>query len=118
MRPGLETTAAVSPAPLDGRAAVRAFVRERRFDDAWALLAPLLRAGDEAWAWAAARNVLKAAAAEGWSPPVRRQARLGLLCTYTVEELAEQLRIACAAFGVGAELYVAPYGQLEQEVLV
>jgi FkbH-like protein len=42
---------------------------------------------------------------------------VALLCTYEPAELADCLRIACQAFGIQAELYVAPYGQLEQELL-
>ena len=40
-----------------------------------------------------------------------------MLCTYEAIELSEQLRVACLALEIDAELYIAPYGQLEQEVL-
>lgn len=46
-----------------------------------------------------------------------RRIRLGLLCTYDAAELAEYLRLGCLALDIDAELYVAPFGQLEQELL-
>ena len=67
--------------------------------------------------WSIARNVLRAGAKTGWSAPVLREIRLGVLCSYESAELAEHLRLACLALGIGAECYVAPYGQLEQELL-
>jgi len=101
----------------DQRAAVRECVSAGRYTDAWELIRPRLRTTDEAWVWSAARNVLRAGAREEWSPPSRRSARLGLLCTYMGSDLAEHLEVACRALDVDVELYAAPYGQLEQEVL-
>ncbi len=101
----------------DVRSAVRALASAGRFDEAWAALRPLLRTRDEAWIWSAARNVLRAGARDGWSPPSSRSARLGILCTYTGAGLVDHLEIACRALDVDVELYAAPYGQLEQEVL-
>lgn len=108
---------ALGPGAGDVRSDVRALARAGRFTDAWSLLRPLLRTSDDTWAWSAGRNVLRAGAVAQWSPPVSRDVRLGVLCTYTVDDLAEHLEIACRALDVGVELYVAPYGQLEQEVL-
>jgi len=67
--------------------------------------------------WLLARNVLRAAAREGWVAPSTRQLRLAVLCGYEAAELAEYLELALLALGVAAELHVAPYGQLEQELL-
>jgi FkbH-like protein len=99
------------------RERIRALVADGRFEQAWRLLIPELLAGGRASSWSTARNLLGAAGRAGWTPPTRRQARLALLCTYESAELSEQLQIACLALGVQAEMYVAPYGQLEQEVL-
>jgi FkbH-like protein len=99
------------------RSPVRALVAEGRFDEAWRTLRGQLLTGEHTAAWSVARNVLSAGEKAGWRPPTRREARLGLLCTYEAAELSEQLRIACLALGVDAQLYVAPYGQVEQEVL-
>jgi FkbH-like protein len=100
-----------------GRAPIRALVADGRFDEAWQLLCPDLLSGEQAAAWSIARNVLRAGAAAGWAPATKREIRLAVLCTYEAGELAEQLRIACLALGIAAELYVAPYGQVEQELL-
>ncbi len=113
MPPALERGAATG----DGRSALRALVSAGRFAEAWGLLRPLLRTRDEAWVWSAARNVLRAGARNEWSPPSSRSARLGILCTYTGADLADHLEIACRALDIDVELYAAPYGQLEQEVL-
>jgi FkbH-like protein len=76
-----------------------------------------LLAGEHASAWSIARNMLRAGRDAGWVPATRRQIRLAVLCTYEAAELSEQLRVACFALGIDAEMYVAPYGQVEQEVL-
>jgi FkbH-like protein len=99
------------------RPALRALVVDGRFEEAWALLRPDLMSGEQTAPWSIARNLLRAGAKAGWTPAGRRQARLAVLCTYESAELSEQLRIACLALGIEAELYVAPYGQVEQELL-
>jgi FkbH-like protein len=99
------------------RPALRALVADGRFDEAWALLRPDLMSGEQTAPWSLARNLLRAGAKAGWSPVGRRSARLAVLCTYESAELSEQLRIACLALGVEVELYLAPYGQVEQELL-
>jgi FkbH-like protein len=101
----------------DERSAVRALVAAKRTGEAWAILRPLLRTGAEAWAWSAASNVLRSGAQEGWAPPSSRSIRLGILCTYTSPDLASHIEIACRAMDIDVEIYTAPYGQLEQEVL-
>lgn len=101
----------------DTRTATRALVAEGRFDDAWALLRGELLAGTGTVAWSLARNLLREGERAGWAPASRRQIRLAVLCTYEAAEFAQQLRLACLALGVGAECYVAPYGQVEQELL-
>jgi FkbH-like protein len=99
------------------RAAIRSLVADGRFQEAWRLLSPELLAGEHTAAWSIARNVLRAGRQAGWAPASKRAIRLAVLCTYEAAELSEQLWIACLALGIGPELYVAPYGQLEQEVL-
>jgi len=99
------------------RGSIRALVADGRFEQAWRLVAPALLAGEDDSPWSTARNVLRAGEQAGWAPPTRRSARLAVLCTYESSELAELLRIACLAIGADAELYVAPHGQLEQEIL-
>src|SRR5207248_2476112 len=79
------------------RAAIRALVGERRYDDAWQLLRPLLLGGDDPGAWDVARNLLKGRAAAGWTPPAVRQIRLGVLCGYEGAELVAKLELACRA---------------------
>lgn len=90
---------------------------EGRFDEAWLSLRRELLVGESTAAWNVARNLLGAGEKAGWTPGGKREARLALLCTYEAAELSEHLRIACLALGVDAQLYVAPYGQVEQEVL-
>lgn len=99
------------------RPALRTLVADGRFEEAWALLRPDLMSGEHTAPWSVARNLLRAGAKAGWKPAGRRRARLALLCTYESAELSEQLRIACLALGVEVELHVAPYGQVEQELL-
>jgi FkbH-like protein len=99
-------------------ATIRALVADGRFDDAWARVRAALQGGDPAPAvYSLTRNVLRAASAVRWTPPTERRARLAVLCSYEPAELAACLRVACPAFGIDAELYVAPYGQIEQELL-
>jgi FkbH-like protein len=119
MRPAQEPTRQTSGDAVHEptRETIRALVAEECFEQAWRLLIPELLAGGGAANWTAARNLLGAGERVGWEPPTRRRARLALLCTYESAELSEQLRIACLALGVHVDLYVAPYGQLEQEVL-
>jgi FkbH-like protein len=96
---------------------VRTLVSEGRFGEAWARVRPQLLAGEATAPWSIARNVLRAGERKEWRPETTRQARLAVLCSYESAELSEHLRLACLALGIDAELYVAPYGQLEQELL-
>jgi FkbH-like protein len=98
-------------------AAIRMLVKDGRFADAWSRLVPELLRTEDTAPWSVARNVLRAGSRQHWTPPAARQVRLALLCTYEAAELSEYLRVACLAVGIDAELYVAPYGQLEQELL-
>jgi FkbH-like protein len=97
------------------RTAVRALVGEKRYDEAWQLVRPLL-AGAGGDAWDLARVVVRSGAPE-WTPPASRQIRLAVLCSYEGAELAAHLQLACQALRIDASLYAAPFGQLEQEVL-
>ena len=100
------------------RTSVRALIGERRHEEAWRLLRPLLLAGGRGRRAGISRAASCAAARpSGWAPPTKRQIRLAVLCTYEGAELAAHLQLACQALGIDAELYVAPFGQLEQEVL-
>lgn len=96
---------------------IRELVSRRRFDEAWRLLAPELLSSGASSSWSLARNVLRAGRAAGWAPPSTRDARVAILCTYEAEELREHVRLACNALRIAVELYEAPYGQLEQELL-
>ena len=100
------------------RDSIRALAGDGRLDEAWAQVAAGFTGGDTGPEdFALARNVLRAGERGGWAPALARQARLAVLCTYDPAELAESVRLACLAFGIDAELYVAPYGQVEQELL-
>src|SRR3954468_3630625 len=120
MARGMSIVDGTRAAPLEAaalRATVRAFVGEKRYDDAWGLLRPHLLRDSDATLWAAAQQVLAAGGSSGWKPHARRTIRLGVLCTYEATELAAHRHVACRAFGIEAAIYAAPYGQLEQEVL-
>jgi FkbH-like protein len=95
---------------------VRELAREGRFDDAWRALVPSLRSEDSGPSWSLARNLLRTGAAVRFTPPTARTIRLALLCTYEAAELRELLQLACMAARIDAEIYAAPYGQVEQEV--
>jgi FkbH-like protein len=99
------------------RRAIRTLVSEERFDDAWELVVGELLAGRSTATWSVARNVVRTGTSSGWSPPTARQVRLAVLCTYEAAELREHLWLACLALRIDAELWTAPYGQLEQELL-
>jgi FkbH-like protein len=99
------------------RAAIRQSVAEGRHEQAWQLLRPQLLTGEAIAPWNLARQALRASARDGWTPPTARRIRLGVLCGYEAAAMAEQLPLACLALDIDAELYVAPYGQLEQELL-
>src|SRR5579871_6393257 len=64
------------------------------------------------------RNVarLLATARKKAEPPVRRRCRVGLLSTTTVDLLAPILRAQCFGAGIDAEIYVGPFGQIDQEI--
>ncbi len=100
-----------------GRNPIRTLVADGRFEEAWRLLRPELLAGEHTAAWSVARNLLRAGRDADWAPATKRDARLAVLCTYEASEMSEQLRVACLALGIDAELYLAPYGQVEQELL-
>jgi FkbH-like protein len=97
--------------------AIRSLLTERRFEDAWRLVRASLLVEDDPTIWSLGQSVLRAGAREGWSPPSRREARLAVLSTYESAELVDRLELALCALGVHAQLYAAPYGQVEQEVL-
>ncbi|MHB8243207.1 MAG: HAD-IIIC family phosphatase [Solirubrobacteraceae bacterium] len=99
------------------RASIRELVADGRFEEAWRALRAELLDGEHAASWSVARNLLRAGADAAWAPATKRRIRLAVLCTYEAAELSEQLRIACLALGVDAQLYLAPYGQVEQELL-
>jgi len=99
------------------RAVIRQHLAQGRYEEAWQLLRPQLLTAASTTPWSVARNVLAAGARDGWAPASVRSIRLALLCSYEAAELAEHLRLACRALDIDAELYVAPYGQLEQELL-
>ncbi len=108
---------AASADTVAARTAIRELTSEGRFDEAWRLIVPELLAGSSTASWSIARNVIRAGAPRGWSPPTARTIRLAVLCTYEAAELREHLRLACLAMRIDAELYAAPYGQLEQELM-
>lgn len=107
----------VTARPEGPSAAIRQLAAAGRFDQAWQLLVPDLLRSDSSAVWSAARNLIAAGARSGWGPPSSRAIRLAILCTYESTELGEHLRVACIALGIGAETYIAPYGQLEQELM-
>jgi FkbH-like protein len=113
------TTGVLSGARVDDRIrdALRSFVSDGRFEDAWQLLRPALVAGDDTSAWNLARTVLARGAESGWAPAARREARVAVLSTYESSAFVPQLETAFRALGVDADLYAAPYGQVEQEAL-
>jgi FkbH-like protein len=100
-----------------GGAAIRRLVAEGRYDEAWGRLRPEVLQADASTPWHLARNVLRAGSSVGWAPTSSRRIRLAVLCSYEAAELSEYLRLALLALGVDPQLYVAPYGQLEQELL-
>src|SRR5579871_4799844 len=102
-------------APDELRSLVRDLVRDGRHEEAWDVLRPRLLVDDEAATWGVACRLWQTAADAGWAPAAKREVRLAVLCSYESSELVEHLRVACAAFGIGADVYAAPYGQLEQE---
>ena len=99
------------------RSAVRALIGEQRHEEAWRLLRPSLTGAGEDGGWDLARSVVRSGEANGWTPATKRTIRLAVLCSYEGAELAAYLQLACQAFGIDAQLYAAPFGQLEQEVL-
>ena len=101
----------------DARSAVRSLVAAGRHDEAWQLIRPALLGEPAAAPWNLARQIVAAGERAGWAPAASRRIRLGVLCSYEPAELADHLRLACWALDLDAELYVAPYGQLEQELL-
>jgi FkbH-like protein len=113
----MTATMAAAATEHTGSSAIRALVDDGHFDQAWQLLVPELLADEHSSAWSVARQVLRVGRDRGWAPPSKREVRLAVLCTYEGAELCEQLRIACLALEVEPEIYLAPYGHLEQEVL-
>ena len=100
------------------RTAARSLVAEGRFEEAWRLARSSLLAQPTPTALAVAGNVLRAGRKAGFIPAGSRRARLAILCSYEAASLVEALEVACAALSIEAELHLAPYGQLEQELLV
>ncbi len=103
--------------PGRSRSVVRSLLAAGRFDEAWRPLRPVLLGEEDPSAWSIARGVLGAGARDDWKPAGRREARVAVLSTYSSTELVDHLEIACRVLGIDVELYAAPYGQVEQEVL-
>lgn len=101
----------------DPRSVARALTSEGRLDEAWELLAPDLRAGDEYRTSQAAARVLAAGVARSWSPGARRTVRVAVLATYELAELSRLFDVACRAHELAVDLHVPPFGQVEQEAL-
>jgi FkbH-like protein len=49
-------------------------------------------------------------------PPFRRQCRIALLSSFTIDFLAPILRAQCFGAGIDSEIYIGPFGQIEQEI--
>ena len=48
--------------------------------------------------------------------PVRRRCRIALECSFTIDFLAPILKAQCFGAGIGAEIYIGPFNQYEQEI--
>jgi FkbH-like protein len=65
--------------------------------------------------WAAAAKILERASLDAF--PAKRALAVGLVGTYTTLQLVPLLRLAALRFGLALDIYEAPYGQLEQQVI-
>jgi FkbH-like protein len=79
-------------------------------------LTAVTRAEDSFLAWQGAAGLLSELAAESQAA-AKRTARIGLLGSYTTDQFGPMLQLACAAVGIGVELYAGGYDQYRQEIL-
>ncbi|NTV99796.1 MAG: HAD-IIIC family phosphatase [Oscillochloris sp.] len=50
-------------------------------------------------------------------PPAQRTTRIAILSSTTADLMASLLRLICFRDGINAELYIGPYGNIQQEIL-
>jgi FkbH-like protein len=86
-----------------------------RLDEIWY---PLTEACKATAAPRTLRNAarLLAQARKQAEPPFRRSCRIALLSSVTIDLLAPILRAQCFGAGIDAEIYIGPFGQIEQEI--
>jgi FkbH-like protein len=99
------------------RTQVRALVADGHFGEAWSSAAASLVSTPSTAAGSAARNVLRMGERAGFAAPTSRTVRLAVLSSYEASELADGLRLAGLALRIEIELYTAPFGQIDQELL-
>jgi len=96
-------------------AAARNLLRAGHLEQAWKPLAEAAKSTASPRVLQNADRLLSQARRQV-PPPGRRQCRIALLSTFTIDFLAPILRAQCFAAGIDATLYIGPFGQHEQEI--
>lgn len=114
LRPLREKTAGEERA-LVMLAAARNLLRAGCVDQLWH---PLAEAAQAARSPRTLQNIdrLLAQAGKQAAVPSRRQCRIALLSSFTIDFLAPVLRAQCFGAGIDASIYIGPFGQQEQEI--
>lgn len=96
-------------------ASARCLLAAGKWDEVWY---PLAQAAKSSAVPRTLRNAarLLAQASKHAEPPVRRRCRIALESSFTIDFLAPILRAQCFGAGIGAEIYIGPFNQYEQEI--
>lgn len=97
-------------------ARARLYLRLGRIDDAFADLRRAVVGQEEYGFLTVAARLLDRLSRRG-APSAQRKARIAILSSTTTDLMASLLRLVCFRDGIEADLYVGPYGNVQQEIL-
>jgi len=95
-------------------ASARCLLGAGKVDEVWYPLTQACKSAAPRTLRNAAR--LLAQATKHAQAPVRRRCRIALESSFTIDFLAPMLKAQCFGAGIGAEIYIGPFNQYEQEI--
>ncbi|UCD76618.1 MAG: HAD-IIIC family phosphatase [Phycisphaerales bacterium] len=91
--------------------------RQQDYDSALHWLMQVVDSSDSFLHWQSAAASLTKLPAHDLQQGVKRTARAALLGSYTTSQLVPMIALAARRWGIALEVYEAPYGQYQQEIL-
>ena len=93
-----------------------ALVKSGHVNEAWSPLACAIAASSSGRQLRQAERILRDAERAAGKVPSKRQCRIALLSSFTIDLLKPLLRAHCWRAGIDASFYVAPFNQIVQEI--